>query len=216
MSPRRRSGGWSGDWPEHKPRLPGSGVWREGGRRPFGATWWGKAWVEALENRASLDRNRLPRGRTYARTGAVGELVVAPGEVVASVQGSRRTPYTVKVRVATFDDGQWTSLLDALAAEIGHTAALLDGELPEGVAEDVRSVGLDLLPGAGELQPRCNCPDYADPCKHSAAVCYLVADILDDDPFTLLLLRGRGREEVLAAMRACRAGQLDGVPARAA
>jgi len=72
------------------------------------------------------------------------------------------------------------------------------------VADDVRSAGTDLLPGPGELQPRCSCPDWADPCKHAAAVCYLVAGALDADPFSLLLLRGRRRDEVLAALRARR------------
>ena len=105
--------------------------------------------MEALERRARLDPNRLPRGRTYARTGAVGVLTLAPGEILADVQGSRRSPYKVRVRVRPFDEAEWHRLLDALAAEIGHTAALLDGELPAGVADDIRSVGLDLLPGAG-------------------------------------------------------------------
>ena len=196
--------GRSEDWYERKPRLPGPSAPRAAGRHPFGASWWGRAWVDSLEQRAQLDPNRLPRGRTYARSGAVGRLTLAPGEVVADVQGSRRTPYTVRVRIRPFDGAEWDRLLDALAAEIGHTAALLDGELPAGVADDVRSVGLDLLPGAGELQPRCSCPDWADPCKHAAAVCYLVADVLDADPFGVLLLRGRGREEVLAGLRARR------------
>ncbi len=196
--------GSSGDWYEYKPRRPGPGAPRAAGRRPFGASWWGQAWVEALEQRARLDPNRLPRGRTYARTGAVGALTLAPGEILADVQGSRRSPYQVRVRVRQFDEAEWHRLLDALAAEIGHTAALLDGELPAGVADDGRSVGLDLLPGAGELQPRCSCPDWADPCKHAAAVCYLVADALDADPFGVLLLRGRGREEVLAGLRSRR------------
>ncbi|MHB1785409.1 MAG: SWIM zinc finger family protein [Acidimicrobiales bacterium] len=196
--------GWSEDWYEPKPRLPGPSAPRPAGRRPFGASWWGRAWVEALEQRAQLDPNRLPRGRTYARSGAVGALTLAPGEILAEVQGSRRSPYAVRVRVRPFSEVDWDRLLDALAAEIGHTAALLDGELPPGVADDIRSVGLDLLPGAGELQPRCSCPDWADPCKHAAAVCYLVADELDSDPFGLLLLRGLGREEVLAGLRSRR------------
>jgi uncharacterized Zn finger protein len=200
MSPRRSSD----DWYEHQPRRPGPSAPRAAGRRPFGTSWWGQAWVEALEQRARLDPNRLPRGRTYARTGAVGVLTLAPGEILADVQGSRRSPYKVRVRVRPFDEAEWHRLLDALAAEIGHTAALLDGELPAGVADDVRSVGLDLLPGAGELQPRCSCPDWADPCKHAAAVCYLVADALDVDPFGVLLLRGRGRDEVLAGLRSRR------------
>jgi hypothetical protein len=134
----------------------------------------------------------------------VGTLTLAPGEITADVQGSRRAPYKVRVRVRPFSGEEWGRVLDALAAEIGHTADLLDGELPPGVSDDVRSVGLELLPGAGELQPRCSCPDWADPCKHAAAVCFLVADALDSDPFGVLLLRGLGREEVLAGLRSRR------------
>ncbi|MDQ6838144.1 MAG: SWIM zinc finger family protein, partial [Actinomycetota bacterium] len=175
-----------------------------GRRRSFGTSWWGRAWVDALEGRARLDPNRLPRGRTYARQGTVGELRLAAGAITADVQGSRDWPYQVRVRVRVFDNNEWDRVLDSLAAEIGHLAALLDGELPPRVAADVRTAGLDLLPGPGELQPRCSCPDWADPCKHAAAVCYLVADALDEDPFGLLALRGRDRKEVLAGLRARR------------
>jgi uncharacterized Zn finger protein len=167
-------------------------------------TWWGDAWVTALEQRARLDPNRLPRGRSYARGGTVGELAIAPGEVRATVQGRRVRPYQVRVRVRVLEAEEWDRVLDAIAAQIGHAAALLDGELLPEVANDVRSAGTDLLPGPGELQPRCSCPDWADPCKHAAAVCYLVAGALDADPFSLLLLRGRRRDEVLAGLRARR------------
>jgi uncharacterized Zn finger protein len=182
-------------------RRPAAGPRRRGG---FGLTWWGQAWVTALEQRARLDPNRLPRGRSYARGGTVGELTIGPGEVRAAVQGRRVRPYQVRVRVRVLDAGEWDRVLDAIAAQIGHAAALLDGELLPEVADDVRSAGTDLLPGPGELQPRCSCPDWADPCKHAAAVCYLVAGALDADPFSLLLLRGRRREEVLAGLRARR------------
>jgi uncharacterized Zn finger protein len=183
-------------------RRPTAGARRR--RRGFGLTWWGEAWVTALEQRARLDPNRLPRGRGYARGDTVGELTIAPGEVRAAVQGRRARPYQVRVRVRVLEAGEWDRVLDAIAAQIGHAAALLDGELLPEVADDVRSAGTDLLPGPGELQPRCSCPDWADPCKHAAAVCYLVAGALDADPFSLLLLRGRRREEVLAALRARR------------
>ncbi len=191
-------------WPPAPKRRPGPGP-RRAGRQPFGATWWGQAWVDALEQRARLDPNRLPRGRTYARTGAVGELEVRTGEIVASVQGSRAKPYKVTVRVRRYSEKEWDQTLAALARRVGHLAALLDGEMPPGVADDLAAANIDLLPGAGELQPRCSCPDWADPCKHSAAVCYLVADTLDADPWLLFLMRGRDRDTLLAGLRARRA-----------
>jgi len=172
----------------------------------FGRTWWGRAWVEALEQRARLDPNRLPRGRDYARSGAVGELILAPGEARARVQGRKTEPYEVRIRVRRFTDAEWDRVLTAISARLGHAAALLDGELPPQIAEDAASAGLDLLPGGGEIGPRCSCPDDADPCKHSAAACYLVTDALDADPFVLLLLRGRTRDQVLAGVRARRRG----------
>jgi hypothetical protein len=174
----------------------------------FGRTWWGTAWVEALEQRARLDPNRLPRGRDYARSGAVGELALTPGEARAHVQGRKTEPYEVRIRVRRFTDEEWDRVLTAISARLAHAAALLDGELPPQIAEDVASAELDLLPGGGEIGPRCSCPDDADPCKHSAAACYLVADALDADPFVLLLLRGRTRDQVLAGVRARRRGAL--------
>jgi len=175
-------------------------------RTIFGSTWWGRAWVEALEHRARLDPNRLPRGRSYARWNMVSRLAVDRGEVRAAVQGSRAQPYVVRVRVRQFGDDEWEQVFAAIASRAANAAALLDGELEPGVAEAAAAAGVDLLPGAGELQPRCSCPDWADPCKHSAAVCYLVADQLDTDPFALFLLRGRDREQVMAGVRHQRAG----------
>jgi uncharacterized Zn finger protein len=177
----------------------------------FGRTWWGRAWLEALEQRARLDPDRLPRGREYARSGAVGDLILAPGEARAQVRGRKTEPYQVRIRVRRFADDEWDRVLEAIAARLGHAAALLDGELPPEIADDAASAGLDLLPGGGEVGPRCDCPDDADPCKHSAAACYLIADALDADPFALFLLRGRTRDQVLAGIRARRrgAGQAD-------
>jgi len=173
----------------------------------YGRTWWGRAWVAALEERARLDPNRLPRGRAYARGRRVGRLLAEPGEVRAPVAGSRTVAYRVRVRVRPFGDDEWDRALDAVAARAGHAAALLDGELTPEVTADVAGAGIDLLPGPGEITTTCTCPDAADPCKHAAAVCYLVAGLLDDDPFTLLLLRGRTRAEVLAGLRARRGSQ---------
>jgi uncharacterized Zn finger protein len=174
-------------------------------RRTFGATWWGGAWIDALEQRARLDANRLPRGRTYARQDRVGALEVSPGIVEATVRGSRFRPYHVTIRVRPLTVKEWDRVLDAIAGRAAHAAALLDGDLPAAVLADTQQAGVELLPTAGELRPRCTCPDSADPCKHAAAVCYLMADELDRDPFALLHLRGRTRDEVLEALRARRA-----------
>src|ERR1019366_7284251 len=186
------------------------------GTPEFGRTWWGRAWLVALEQRARLDPGRLPRGRENARSGAVGDLTFAPGEARARVRGRKTEPYQVRIRVRPFADDEWDRVLEAIAARLGHAAALLDGELPPEIADDAAAAGLDLLPGGGEVGPRCDCPDDADPCKHSAAACYLIADALDADPFALFLLRGRTRDQVLAGIRARRRGATLGAAAGAA
>ncbi|MEV7411587.1 SWIM zinc finger family protein [Streptomyces althioticus] len=174
----------------------------------FAETWWGRAWVTALEDGA-LDPARLARGRGYAEQGHVDAITVTPGLVLAYVQGSRPRPYRVQVRLRTFDDSDWDRFLDAAADRPGHIAALLDKEMPQSLAD----CGVPLLPGPGDLAPRCSCPDSGHPCKHAAALCYQTARLLDADPFVLLLLRGRGEREVidalsrLSAARAARAAQ---------
>ena len=179
---------------------------KTGSRRiTFGQTWWGRAWVEALEGRAQLDPNRLPRGRTYARQGRAAGVTLAPGKITAPVQGSRAQPYRVTIEVRPFTDDEWARVIAVVASRIAHAAALLDGELDPAIDADARDAGVELLPDAGEIRPRCSCPDWADPCKHAAAVCYLVAYELDADPYRLLLLRGRTRDQVEAAVRAARA-----------
>lgn len=167
----------------------------------FGHTWWGRAWVEALEGTAALDLNRLSRGRTYARHDRVTGLVLEPGLVAASVRGSRRLSYRTHIGVRTYGDEEWAKVVATIAGQAGHTAAILDGDLDPGVVDDAREAGVELLPTKGDLHPRCSCPDTAKTCKHAAAVAYLVAEALDDDPFQLFALRGRTREALLAELR---------------
>ncbi|MDI5969792.1 SWIM zinc finger family protein [Streptomyces sp. SL13] len=168
----------------------------KGSRAPFAESWWGRAWLEALEE-SSLESGRLQRGRTYARGGAVGQVTVAPGSAAAAVRGSRRTPYRSTVRVRQFTDRQWDRLLDVIAERAANIAALLDGDMPAGLADDAEAANVTLLPGPGDLDPDCTCPDWGHPCKHAAALCYQVARLLDRDPLVLLLLRGRGERELI-------------------
>jgi len=168
----------------------------KGSRAPFAESWWGREWLRALEE-SSLDTGRLQRGRTYARGGAVGRVTVAPGSAAAPVQGSLRTPYRSTVRVEQLTDRQWDRLLDMIAERAANIAALLDGEMPAGLADDAAAAGVPLLPGPRDLDPECSCPDWGYPCKHAAALCYQLARLLDRDPFVLLLLRGRGERELM-------------------
>jgi len=158
----------------------------------FAASWWGNAWVESMEDSA-LDPARLQRGRAYAGRGHVDAITVTPGRVMAYVHGTRPRPYRTEIRLRTLDDGAWEDLLDAAAARPDHIAALLDKDMPHTLAASA-----DLLPTAGDLTPDCSCPDDGYPCKHAAALCYQTARLLDEDPFVLFLMRGRGEHEVLA------------------
>ncbi|MFG3545888.1 SWIM zinc finger family protein [Streptomyces sp. NPDC047725] len=200
MAAPGRDGDLRRTFPALPPRTP-----PEGG---LAGTWWGNAWVTALEEGA-LDPKRLARGRGYAEQGHVDAITVTPGLVLAYVQGSRPRPYRVQVRLRTLGDADWDRFLDAAAERPGHIAALLDKELPHSLAD----CGVPLLPGPGDLAPQCSCPDSGHPCKHAAALCYQTARLLDADPFVLLLLRGRGERELLDALsrlsaaRAARAAQ---------
>ncbi|MFJ9614618.1 SWIM zinc finger family protein [Streptomyces noursei] len=164
-------------------------------------SWWGRAWLTALESSA-LDAARLGRGRAYARDGHVDTINITPGRVIATVRGSRPRPYSAEVRVRTLTEQEWDALLDGVAARPDRLTALLAKELPRVLAEGE----VPLLPGPGELTPRCSCPDSGRPCKHAAALCFQVARLLDADPFVLLLIRGRGERELLDELARRNAG----------
>ncbi|MFH8564361.1 SWIM zinc finger family protein [Streptomyces sp. NPDC017988] len=163
---------------------------------PFAASWWGNAWIDALEESA-LDQARLARGRTYAREGAVDTITVAPGRIVAYVHGSRPRPYRAEIRLRTMLPEHWDRFLDAVAADPAHIAALLDKDMPHALAAAADRADVQLLPGARELSPSCTCPDRGHPCKHAAALAYQTARLLDADPFVLLLLRGGEEQDLL-------------------
>jgi uncharacterized Zn finger protein len=176
------------------------------GTRDFGTTWWGRAWINALENAGPGYESRLPRGRTYARRGAVREIELLPGHISSRVVGRTGELYRVDIAVRKLADAEWGQVAEAIAARAAHLAALLDGEMDPGIAEDAEAVDVQLLPRASDLRPDCTCPDWAEPCKHAAATCYVVATELDRDPFALFLIRGIGRDELIAMVRSRRSG----------
>lgn len=172
-----------------------------GSRGAFAETWWGRAWIDALEN-TSMDAGRLTRGRTYARRGAVESITITPGRAKAKIHGSAPRPYSSSIAVKQLSDADWDRFLDTVAARAAHIAALLDRDMPPELVDDAQAAGVRLLPGVGDLSPDCSCPDWGWPCKHASALCYQIARLLDLDPFVLLLLRGRGERELMDELRA--------------
>ncbi|GLF98179.1 SWIM zinc finger family protein [Streptomyces yaizuensis] len=165
--------------------------------RSFAETWWGNAWVQALEGPTRSATGRLARGRTYARAGNVGQITITPGHATAQVKGSQPTPYRTSMNIPPLTPQAWNTLLDTAAGQAGHLAALLNREMPTTLADTAAQAGIHLLPRPRELTPSCSCPDWGTPCKHAAALYYQMARILDEDPFVLLLLRGRGERELM-------------------
>lgn len=173
----------------------------------FGSTWWGRAWIEALERSDAAGSGALRRGRTAARRGAVRSVELHCGYLSARVVGSHGELHQLTIEVRQLATSEWDELAAAIAGRAAHLAALLDGELDPGVVDDASSVEVDLLPRTSDLRPDCDCDEYASPCSHAAAASYVVADELDRDPFALLLLRGRDRGAVIDLVRSARSGE---------
>jgi uncharacterized Zn finger protein len=183
-------------WYEPAPMQPVPARGIAAGR--FGATWWGREWIASMERLGRQWSNRLPRGRSYARQGRVVDLEVGAGLVSAGVVGTRPRPYTVEIRLAPFDEETWQRGVDRIADDLVLLLRLLQRELPFLVGERLRDVGIDLFPTRSTVQTQCTCPDVANPCKHVAAVQYLFAAALDNDPFLLFRLRGLDRDDLVA------------------
>ncbi|MFE0778342.1 SWF or SNF family helicase [Streptomyces sp. NPDC058861] len=178
----------------------------------FTRTWWGQVWLKALEDTA-LDGQQLKAGRRHARAGAVGAVSVRPGRITAVVKDRDGTAHRSDVLVREFSGEEWERLLDLAVDSAGHIAALLDREMPPHLVEDAAAAGLDLLPGIGDLDPECGCEAW-DHCPHTAALCYQVARLLDEDPFVLLLMRGRGERTLLDQLQERSASRAAAPPAR--
>jgi uncharacterized Zn finger protein len=197
MSPWDRS-----RFPQYSPKLPpptqGIKV------KKLGTTWWGQHWLEALERVLQGDSGRLARGRTYARAGRVHDLVILRGKVKAKVTGSR-DPYAISIELPQLSDSAWQAAVAFMAQKAEFSALLLNSEMPREIDEAFQSASASLFPKTrSDLKTSCDCPDYGDPCKHIAAVHYVLGDALDRDPFLLFELRGRSRDQVFDALRAAR------------
>ncbi|GGK84697.1 hypothetical protein Ppa06_44030 [Planomonospora parontospora subsp. parontospora] len=188
-----------------KPSGPARPVRIEGGLRArtrrgsIGEQWWSRRFVDVLER--ICDSGRLSRGRSYARSGQILDLELAPGLVTARVQGSRRTPYRVGIGITAYRADEWRDLTGALAAQALYRAKLLAGEMPPEIEGVFDEHGLPLFPGEQGLEMNCSCPDWGFPCKHVSAVLYVLAEAFDDDPFLVLAWRGMERDALLRSLR---------------
>lgn len=186
-----------------RPRRVEGGIQINSGRGQVARTWWSQRFLAVLESIGV--GGRLSRGRSYARAGQIIALEVDAGGALAQVQGSRQTPYRVRIGIPAFGKTEWAAVAAALAADASYTAALLNGEMPRDIESVFGGVGLALFPASTrDLAMDCSCPDHVVPCKHLAAVFYVLAERFDADPFQILALRGRDRETLLGDLRARR------------
>jgi len=193
-------------YPPSRPREAKGGIKAQTKRGSFGQSWWAKRWIAVME---SFDIGaRLSRGRSYARRGQVTAIEVAEGLVKAKVQGSRPKPYDIVIKVATLSQSDWKKLADTLGKEALFAAKLLAGQMPEDIEKAFTAAGLSLFPQKSkDLGTDCSCPDWSNPCKHIAAVYYLLGEEFDRDPFLIFKLRGMTREKLVGLIGGTPAGK---------
>jgi uncharacterized Zn finger protein len=196
-------GPWA-DWPPARPIRVDGGIKARSKRGAIGEQWWSRRFISVLESYGLS--GRLARGRSYARAGQVLDFELSQGKVTARVQGSRVRPYQIRIGVLPLTTAQWQRVTRQLAGQALFRAKLLAGEMPHEIEEVFAECGTPLFPrSAADLHMHCSCPDWEVPCKHLAAVCYMLAEEFDRDPFGMLAWRGKGRDELLAELRRIRA-----------
>jgi uncharacterized Zn finger protein len=207
------SGSWQ-DWPPARPIRVDGGIKARSKRGAIGEQWWSRRFIGVLESYGMS--GRLARGRSYARAGQVLDFELSQGKVTARVQGSRVRPYQVRIGVLPLTTAQWRRVMKQLASQALFRAKLLAGEMPHEIEEVFSECGTPLFPrSAADLDMHCSCPDWGVPCKHLAAVCYVLAEEFDRDPFAMLAWRGKGRDELLTALRQIQGQSGPGQPAPA-
>ncbi len=193
------NGRWE-EWPPAKPIRVEGGIKAKSKRGAIGEQWWSRRFIGVLESYGMT--SRLARGRSYARAGQVLDFELSQGKVSARVQGSRVRPYQVRIGVLPLTKPQWQRVRERLASQALFRAKLLAGEMPHEIEDVFAECGTPLFPrSAADLDMHCSCPDWGVPCKHLAAVCYVLAEEFDRDPFAMLAWRGQGRDELLTSLR---------------
>lgn len=188
------------NYDNRSPKEVKDGIEAQSKRGDIGEQWWSRRFVDVLESYSKS--NRLTRGKRYARKGQIVDLTVENGVVSAQVQGSRADPYDITIRGDALDEDTWTEVEAAMADRAVFAAQLLTEEMPADIEEVFEACGVSLFPETySDMRTRCSCPDHANPCKHIAAVFYVLAERFDDDPFLIFRWRGRSRETLLGNLR---------------
>lgn len=156
--------------------------------RKIAKSWWGRAWCDNLERYADYE-SRLSRGKRYVKTGAVIDLSITKGRIQAKVQGSRKTPYKVEIRISPLSEERCQEILQKCGKRGETLEKLLSGDFPEELKELFTQRG-GLFPSSREISFSCSCPDWALMCKHVAAVLYGIGARLDENPSLFFELRG--------------------------
>lgn len=196
---RWRDDFWGGYAPSKPIKVEG-GIKTKSKRGTIGDTWWSKRWVAVLESFGWT--NRLERGRRYARKGQVLDFKISAGKVTAQVQGSVQKPYLVTIEIKPLADEAWNKVTEEMSKKAIFAAKLLAGEMPQNIEETFEAVDMSLFPKSSkDIKTDCTCPDSANPCKHIAAVYYILAEEFDRDPFMIFNLRGRAKEGFISSLR---------------
>lgn len=164
--------------------------------RKITRTFWGEAWCNHLEKFSDY-QNRLPRGRTYVRNGSVCHLAISKGVIEAIVSGSEL--YKINIIITPLSTSKWKNVRQQCAGQIGSMLELLQGRISDNVMKIVTDQDKGLFPKPSEIKLACDCPDWAEMCKHVAAVLYGVGARLDQQPELLFLLRNVDQEELISA-----------------
>lgn len=165
----------------------------------FCTEWWALRWIQIIESyRLGA---RLTRGKRYARWGQVLSIDFSPGLIFAEVQGSCSLPYEICIKLLVWSEEEWSRLVSWIQARPVILSQLFSNSLPPSLEEDIRPLGLSLFPEQfTEFSTECTCPDWSNPCKHIAAVFYLIAEVLEKNPFLLFELRGKDKESFLTLL----------------
>lgn len=171
-----------------------------GRKKEFSNTWWADKWINLLESFGWA--SRLQRGRTYARNDRVQSIDIKLGVVKAKVKGTRVRPYDITIRIQPLSKQEWNKVIDIMASQAIFAARLLVGEMPLDIEEAFLACKVSLFPESSrDIETDCSCPDWANPCKHIAAVHYILAQEFDEDPFLIFRLRGMERDDIIQALR---------------